>query len=117
MLLQRDNSLLLMVDFQAGLLPVIEGGQEAVKEAAWLGEVACLLEVPVWLTEQSPQKLGGTSPPLLACLSDYRLWQKQHFGPYSIGCVTHRLSPAPGEILEPEKRKMPRSNLLLHRVF
>lgn len=69
-----------MVDFQAGLLPVIEGGQEAVQEAAWLGEMACLLEVPVWLTEQSPQKLGGTSPPLLACLSDYRLWQKQHFG-------------------------------------
>ncbi|CEP37828.1 MULTISPECIES: isochorismatase family protein [Halomonadaceae] len=80
MLLQRDKSLLLMVDFQAGLLPVIDGGQEAVNEAAWLGEMACLLEVPVWLTEQSPEKLGGTSMPLLACLNDYQLWQKQHFG-------------------------------------
>lgn len=80
MLLQRDKSLLLMVDFQAGLLPVIDGGQEAMNEAAWLGEMACLLEVPVWLTEQSPEKLGGSSASLLACLNDYRLWQKQHFG-------------------------------------
>lgn len=80
MQLQRDKSLLLMIDFQAGLLPVIEGGEEAVKEAAWLGEMACLLEVPVWLTEQNPEKLGGTAPSLLASLNDYRLWQKQHFG-------------------------------------
>tara|TARA_R110000824_G_scaffold222077_1_gene409263 strand:+ start:555 stop:1130 length:576 start_codon:yes stop_codon:yes gene_type:complete len=77
--LQREKSLLLMVDFQAGLLPVIEGGQEAVTEAAWLGEMACLLEVPVWLTEQNPEKLGGTAPSLLAALNDYLLWQKQHF--------------------------------------
>jgi nicotinamidase-related amidase len=79
-LLQRDKSLLLMVDFQTGLLPVIDGGQEAVNEAAWLGEMACLFEVPVWLTEQSPEKLGETSVPLLACLNDYQRWQKQHFG-------------------------------------
>ncbi len=80
MLLQRDKSLLLMVDFQAGLLPVIDGGQEAVKEAAWLGEIACLLGVPVWVTEQSPDKLGGSEVTLLAALNDYQLWQKQHFG-------------------------------------
>jgi nicotinamidase-related amidase len=77
--LQREKSLLLMVDFQAGLLPVIEGGQEAVTEAAWLGEMACLFEVPVWLTEQNPEKLGGTAPSLLAALNNYQLWQKQHF--------------------------------------
>ncbi|MGP9640641.1 isochorismatase family protein [Halomonas sp. AOP42-A1-14] len=80
MQLQRDKSLLLMVDFQAGLLPVIDGGEQAVSEAGWLGEMACLLEVPVWLTEQNPERLGGTAPSLLASLSDYRLWQKQHFG-------------------------------------
>ena len=80
MQLQRDKSLLLMVDFQAGLLPVIEGGHEAVSEAAWLGELACLLEVPVWLTEQNPDKLGGIAPSLLAALSNYQRWQKQHFG-------------------------------------
>ncbi len=80
MQLQRDKSLLLMVDFQAGLLPVIDGGEQAVNEAGWLGEMACLLEVPIWLTEQNPERLGGTAPSLLASLNGYRLWQKQHFG-------------------------------------
>ncbi|MEA2118494.1 isochorismatase family protein [Halovibrio sp. HP20-50] len=80
MLLQRDKSLLLMVDFQTGLLPVIDGGQDAVIEANWLAEMACLLGVPVWLTEQNPEKLGATQPTLLASLNDYRLWQKQYFG-------------------------------------
>ncbi|CAN0586616.1 unnamed protein product [Ectocarpus sp. 12 AP-2014] len=69
-----------MVDFQAGLLPVIEGGEQAVQEASWLGEIACLLDVPVWLTEQNPERLGGIAPSLLASLNDYRLWQKHHFG-------------------------------------
>lgn len=80
MRLQSDKSLLLMVDFQAGLLPVIDGGEQAVNEASWLGGVAELLGVPVWLTEQNPEKLGGTAPKLLASLNDYRLWQKHHFG-------------------------------------
>ena len=43
MRLQSDKSLLLMVDFQAGLLPVIDGGEQAVNEASWLGGVAELL--------------------------------------------------------------------------
>ncbi|WP_075881639.1 isochorismatase family protein [Vreelandella massiliensis] len=79
MRLQREKSLLLMVDFQAGLLPVIDGGAQAVTEASWLGGLAQLLEVPVWLTEQNPERLGGTAPQLLESLGDYRVWQKVHF--------------------------------------
>ncbi len=79
MRIQREKSLLLMVDFQAGLLPVIEGGLEAIEEASWLGGLANLLNVPVWLTEQNPQKLGGSAASLLEHLDDYQLWQKVHF--------------------------------------
>ncbi|TVP49768.1 MAG: isochorismatase family protein [Halomonas sp.] len=79
MRLQCDKSLLLIVDFQAGLLPVIEGGEGAVQEVSWLGEMACLVNVPVWLTEQNPDRLGGTAPSLLSSLDDYQLWQKTHF--------------------------------------
>lgn len=79
MRIQREKSLLLMVDFQAGLLPVIEGGLEAIEEASWLGGLANLLNVPVWLTEQNPQKLGGSAASLLERLDDYQLWQKVHF--------------------------------------
>jgi nicotinamidase-related amidase len=79
MRLHRDKSLMLIVDFQAGLLPVIDGGEEAVQEAGWLGELASMVNVPVWLTEQNPERLGGTAPSLLASLNDYQLWQKAHF--------------------------------------
>lgn len=62
MRLSREKSLLLIVDLQAGLLPVIEHGDQAVTEAAWLGALAGALAVPVWVTEQYPQGLGAASP-------------------------------------------------------
>ncbi|WP_346796539.1 isochorismatase family protein [Halomonas sp. Bachu 37] len=80
MRLKAETSLFLMVDFQAGLLPVIDGGLQAASEAAWLGGVAHELNVPIWLTEQNPEKLGATEPSLLQDLPGYRLWQKNHFG-------------------------------------
>lgn len=79
MRIQREKSLLLMVDFQGGLLPVIEGGFQAVEEASWLGELANFLEIPVWLTEQNPEKLGGSATSLLERLGEYQVWQKAHF--------------------------------------
>ncbi|MBE0465013.1 isochorismatase family protein [Halomonas sp. FME20] len=79
MRLQRDRSLLLMVDFQAGLLPVIDDGVKVIEEAAWLAKVAEALDVPVWLTEQYPEKLGGTTPGLLSELGEHQVWQKHHF--------------------------------------
>lgn len=79
MRLNKDTSLLLMVDFQEQLLPVIDGGEQAAIEATWLAGVAELLEVPVWLTEQAPAKLGGTALSILEALAAYRRWEKQHF--------------------------------------
>ena len=79
MRLDQSRSVLLMIDFQAGLLPVIEGGEAAIKEAAWLAGIAGALQVPVWLTEQYPERLGGTTPTLLEGLGTHELWQKRHF--------------------------------------
>lgn len=83
MRLDSKKSLLLLVDLQAGLLPVIEGGDQAVNEAAWLGGVAELLGVPVWITEQYPAGLGGSEPRLLEALPHHRLWQKLHFNAHA----------------------------------
>ncbi|MCE8020677.1 isochorismatase family protein [Halomonas sp. MCCC 1A11036] len=77
------QSLLLIVDLQAGLLPVIDGADQAVAEAAWLGGIASILDVPVWLTEQYPQGLGGSEPRLLEALPGHRLWHKVHFNAHA----------------------------------
>ncbi len=58
------SSALLMVDFQARLMPAIAGGEGVVAQARRLKAAAALLDVPVLLTEQNPAKLGSTLPEL-----------------------------------------------------
>lgn len=79
MRLKREDSLLLIVDLQAGLLPVIEYADQAVNEAVWLGGLAETIGVPTWVTEQYPDGLGGSEPRLLEALPSHRLWQKLTF--------------------------------------
>lgn len=79
MRLKSEDSLLLIVDLQAGLLPVVDGGAQIVNEAGWLAGVAELVGVPVWVTEQSPEKIGASSPELLDMLGEHQRFQKQHF--------------------------------------
>ncbi|WP_447956463.1 isochorismatase family protein [Vreelandella sp. EE7] len=79
MRLRADNTLMLCVDFQTGLIPVIEHFEQGLAEAAWLAGVAQEVGVPVWLTEQNPVKLGPTAPALSDALTDHRVWEKQHF--------------------------------------
>lgn len=64
MLLDRDRSLLLLIDFQERLMPAIEQGEARLLRAKLLLEVARILSVPVLASEQYPKGLGPTVPPL-----------------------------------------------------
>lgn len=80
MLIERERSLLLIVDVQSGLMPVIERADQAVSEISWLVAVAEHLEVPVWYTEQNPEGLGATDARLMAALpSSAYCVIKRHF--------------------------------------
>lgn len=61
-LLSPQNSLLLVVDIQQRLMPVIENRDQIVFNTRRLLEAANLLEVPVLVSEQYPQGLGPTLP-------------------------------------------------------
>lgn len=52
------ESVLLLVDLQARLMPAINGGEAVVANALRLGRAARLLGVPVLASEQNPQGLG-----------------------------------------------------------
>lgn len=54
------GSLLLVVDFQSRLMPAIEDGAGALRNAQRLLDVAGLLDVPVVVTEENPAGLGPT---------------------------------------------------------
>jgi nicotinamidase-related amidase len=59
-----ERSLLLVIDFQARLMPAIEGGEAAVANAKRLIRLAELVGVPVLFTEQNAKGLGPTVPEL-----------------------------------------------------
>ncbi len=58
MLLDAAESQLVLVDYQIRLMPAIFEGTQVVANAVRLGQLARLMEVPVWGTEQNPSKLG-----------------------------------------------------------
>jgi nicotinamidase-related amidase len=64
MVLSPDGAVLLLIDLQERLMPVIADHELVVSRAVRLAEAATLLDVPVRATEQNPAGLGPTVPPL-----------------------------------------------------
>ena len=64
MVLSPDGAVLLLIDLQERLMPVIADHEVVVARAVRLAEAATLLDVPVRATEQNPAALGPTVPPL-----------------------------------------------------
>ncbi len=85
MKLDAARSVLLIVDLQERLLPAIDHGQSVIEHAAWLIGVARQLGVPVLLTEQYPQGLGGTAPVIDALIQPTEKIEKIHFSAVAEG--------------------------------
>ncbi len=66
MLMDADDSQLVLIDYQDRLLPAMFEGQTCVDNAMRLAQAAHLLGVPVWGTEQNPSKLGSLPTPMKA---------------------------------------------------
>ena len=65
-----SGAALLVVDLQTRLLPTIDQAERVVARSGLLVRAARLLEVPIWVTEQVPTKLGPTVPALAELLPD-----------------------------------------------
>lgn len=66
MLLAAELSQLVLVDYQARLMPAIFEAPQVLANAVKLAQMARLLQVPVWGTEQNPSRLGENAPELKA---------------------------------------------------
>lgn len=69
MLLELDDSQLLLVDYQIKLMPAIHDGPNVLSNARRLAQLARLLKVPVFATEENPASLGPTVPELQALIT------------------------------------------------
>lgn len=90
MLLDADESQLVLVDYQSALMPSIHEGQAVLRNALRLGRLARIFDVPTWGTEENPQGLGS-SPPELRELCRKTL-TKMHFSAVADG-LTELLRP------------------------
>lgn len=66
MLLDAEESQLVLIDYQERLMPAIFEGAQALRNATVLARVARQLQVPVFGTEQNPAKLGPNAAELRA---------------------------------------------------
>lgn len=77
MLLDAEESQLVLVDYQERLMPAIHEGAAVLANALRLARVAQLLDVPVWGTEQNPSRLGPNDAALRALCQ--KTLAKMHF--------------------------------------
>jgi nicotinamidase-related amidase len=100
MLLDADDSQLVLVDYQARLMPAIFENERVVANALRLARMARVMEVPIWGTAQTPDKLGQNLPELQAAIDSAggKTLAKMHFSAVADGLV---------EWLRPPARKAP----------
>ena len=92
MLLDASQSQLVLVDYQIQLMPVIFEGPQVIANAVRLGQLARLMAVPVWGTEQNPSKLGENLPEVRALCS--RTLSKMQFSGVEEGLAEWLRPPA-----------------------
>ena len=62
MLLDVQDSQLVLVDYQPKLMPAMHDGEAVLRNGVRLAQIAQLLKVPTWGTEQNPGRLGANPP-------------------------------------------------------
>ena len=98
MLLDADDCQLVLVDYQIRLMPAIFDREAVLANAVSLARMAQAMQVPVWGTEQTPDKLGTNEPVVMAAIdaAGGRTLAKSHFSAVADGL---------GEWLRPPSRK------------
>ena len=99
MLLDAEESQLVLVDYQIRLMPAIADGPAVLANAIRLAKLAALLKVPAFVTEQNPSGLGATIPALQVALEEagVRVLSKMQFSAVEEG-LAEWLRPTPKPI-------------------
>jgi nicotinamidase-related amidase len=92
MLLDVSDCQLVLVDYQARLMPVIAESESVLARARLLARLAQLMKVPTWGTEQNPSKLGELDPALRALCG--KVLPKMAFDACADGLVDLLRAPA-----------------------
>ena len=89
---QTSKTILLIIDLQAGLEPVISDFSHAVNQTDKLINAAMALDIPYLFTEQNPSKLGKSSEQLLPFINSNNCYHKMHFSACQEAQFNHQLA-------------------------
>jgi nicotinamidase-related amidase len=98
MLLDADDSQLVLVDYQSRLMPAIFENEAVLANAVRLARMARLLDIPLWGTAENPERLGPNVAAVQSAIEagGGRTLEKMHFNAVADGLA---------EWLRPPKRK------------
>ena len=114
MLLDADDCQLVLVDYQARLMPVIFENELVIANAVRLASMARIMQVPVWGTEQTPDKLGPNVAAVQAAIeaAGGRTLAKAHFSAVADGLSEWlrppARKPAQGDQVRGNARSLPK---------
>ncbi|HYW57924.1 MAG TPA: isochorismatase family protein [Polaromonas sp.] len=96
MLLDADESQLVLIDYQGRLMPAIFEHELVLANALRLARLATLMQVPLWATVQNPEKLGPTDQQLDAAIhaAGGKTLSKMHFNAVDDGLSDWLRPPA-----------------------
>jgi len=92
MLLQAEESQLVLIDYQARLMPAMSEGTLVLANAARLAQAAKLLQIPLFGTEQNPSRLGENAAEIKALCQ--QTLSKMHFSAVDEGLSEWLRPPA-----------------------
>ncbi len=88
MLIDAPRSLLLVIDMQDKILPVVGGQDDLIARGTWLVRAAQRLGVPVAATEHCAKSLGATTAAIRSLLPPEAIGAKSHFSGVAAQCLS-----------------------------
>lgn len=110
MLLDADDSQLVLVDYQGRLMPAVFEHERVLANALRLARMAALMQVPVWGTVQNADKLGPNVQELEAAIAAAggKTLPKMHFNAVEDGLGQWLRPPAPCAPVAGNARSLPK---------
>jgi nicotinamidase-related amidase len=91
MLLNKDESILLLIDVQEKLTPAVLDSNAFIAHCEWMLKLAKKMGVPILVSEQYPKGLGSTLAPLRIYFNQDSCVDKVHFSCMSDAHYVQRL--------------------------
>ena len=79
MLLDKENTCVILVDLQEKLTPKVQDAQRVISKCDWILRIAKECNIPILITEQYPKGLGSTLAPLNTAVPHEDVIAKIHF--------------------------------------